>query len=109
MSATALTLSIVADLISETDGSTTATVTRNTDTIAALTVDPRQRRYKRRQRVPATVTIAAGQITSEPFNIAAVDDAIVDGTQNVTITASATAHANGTDTLNVTDDEVPRT
>ena len=106
VSATALTLSIVADLISETDGSTTATVTRNTDTIAALTVDLVSDDTSE-ATVPATVTIAAGQITSEPFNIAAVDDAIVDGTQNVTITASATAHANGTDTLNVTDDEVP--
>ena len=38
--------------------------------------------------VPATVTIAAGQTTSPAFDIDAVDDALVDGTQTVTVTAS---------------------
>ena len=54
----------------------------------------------------ASVIIAAGQTTSPTFNINAVDDAIVDGTQTVIITGSATAHADGTDTLDVTDDDV---
>ena len=40
-------------------------------------------------------------------NLAAVDDAIVDGTQTVTITASATGFASGSDTLQVTDNERP--
>ena len=56
--------------------------------------------------VPATITIPAGQATSAPFDIDAVDDAIVDGTQTVTITAAATAHSDGTDTLDVADDSI---
>jgi hypothetical protein len=55
--------------------------------------------------VPASVTIEQGQTTSPAFNLNAVNDSIVDGTQNVIITASATAHDNGTDTLDVTDDD----
>ncbi|MFT7660563.1 MAG: subtilisin family serine protease [Gammaproteobacteria bacterium] len=102
VSAPALTLSIVAGLISETDGSTTATVTRNTDTTATLTVDLVSDDTSE-ATVPAAVTIAAGETTSEPFNIAAVDDAFVDGNQTVTVTASATGFAVGTDTLAVID------
>lgn len=98
----ALTLSIVASSISENGGATTATVSRNTDTIHALTVtlsssDPGE------ATVPATITIPAGQSVSAPFSIDAVDDAIVDGTQTVTLSASAAAHADGSDTLDVTD------
>ena len=55
--------------------------------------------------VSASVTIAAGEATSAPFNLNAVDDALLDGTQTVTITASATGYANGTDTVEVTDYE----
>src|SRR5205085_3175180 len=39
------------------------------------------------------------------FPITAMDDALLDGTQAVTITVSATGYANGTQTLNVTDVE----
>ena len=42
---------------------------------------------------------------SATFDIAAVDDAVVDGTQTVTITASAASHADGTATVDVTDNE----
>ena len=35
-----------------------------------------------------------------------MDDGIIDGTQTVTVTASATGHVDGADTLDVTDDEV---
>ena len=42
--------------------------------------------------VPATVTIAAGQ-ASATFTVAAVDDALRDGFQNVTITASVASPA----------------
>jgi hypothetical protein len=56
--------------------------------------------------VPATVTIAAGQTTSPEFTISGVNEAIVDGTQTVTVTGSAAAHADGTDNVGVTDDEV---
>lgn len=52
--------------------------------------------------VPATVTILAGN-TSATFPIAAVTDALVDGSQAVTLTATATNYLNGTTGLTVTD------
>ena len=55
--------------------------------------------------VPATVTMAAGQSASPAFDISAVDDPLVDGTQTVAITGSAAGHADGSDTLDVTDNE----
>ncbi|MEO1980833.1 MAG: hypothetical protein ABGZ24_09975, partial [Fuerstiella sp.] len=51
------------------------------------------------------VTIAAGQTASAPFTVSGVDDAIIDGIQTVTVTASAAGHADGTDVVDVTDDE----
>ena len=92
--------------IDESDGSaaTTATITRNTDTTSALTVNLTSSDTSE-AAVPATVTILAGQATSDPFNIDAEDDSVVDGTQTVTITASASGHADGIDTINVTDDD----
>ncbi len=100
-----LTVDIVAASISENGGSTKATVSRNTATTSALTValsssDPGE------ASVPVSVTIPAGQTTSPTFNINGIDDAVVDGTQLVTITAVAALHANGTDTVDVTDDDV---
>jgi hypothetical protein len=105
----ALTLSIVAASISEDDGAaaTNATVTRNSDTTNTLTVNLSSNDTSE-ATVPATVTIAAGQ-ASATFGIDAVDDSAVDGTQRVTITANAIGHSNGTDTINVNDDDtVPR-
>ncbi|HPM82875.1 MAG TPA: dockerin type I domain-containing protein, partial [Candidatus Anammoximicrobium sp.] len=55
--------------------------------------------------VPATATIPAGQ-SSVTVNLAAVDDTLVDGTQTVTITASATGFSSGSDTLQVTDNDL---
>ena len=54
--------------------------------------------------VPATVTIPADQ-DSVTFPITAVDDALLDGTQTVTITASAHGCLSGAQTLAVTDYE----
>ena len=54
--------------------------------------------------VPATVTIDAGQTTSAPFTITGVDDFVVDGTQTVTVLATAAAHPDGSDTVDLTDD-----
>jgi hypothetical protein len=90
--------------ISETNGITTATVSRNTDTTAALNV-ALSSSDSTEVVIPASVIIAAGQTTSPPFNITAVDDAIVDGTQMVTISGLALGHA-GSETIDVTDDDV---
>ncbi|MCP4212690.1 MAG: hypothetical protein GY764_14630, partial [Halieaceae bacterium] len=54
--------------------------------------------------VPATVTILDGQ-SSATFDIAAIDDSAADGTQTVTVSASAGGYTGGSDTLDVTDDE----
>ena len=55
--------------------------------------------------VPPTVTIPDGS-ASVSFTVAGVDDAIVDGTQPVVITAAAVGFIDGTNTIDVTDDEV---
>lgn len=54
------------------------------------------------------VTILAGQ-TSADFDIYAIDDTIVDGTQSVKLTAEATAYIDGTASVSVTDDDVAKT
>ena len=101
----ALTITIGAESIGEGDssGATTATISRNTDTTSALTVNLASDDTSE-VSVPATLTIPAGQV-SVTFDIDAVDDADVDGTQTVTITASAAAHTDGSDTVDVTDDD----
>jgi SdrD B-like domain/Right handed beta helix region len=88
-------------------GATTATVTRTgLSTLGALTVTLTSSDLTE-ARVPATVTIPAGQATSAPFPVDAVDDLLVDGTQTVIITATATSFAGGKATLLVTDNESP--
>ncbi|MEZ6086990.1 MAG: hypothetical protein R3C05_02940 [Pirellulaceae bacterium] len=55
-------------------------------------------------RTPRTIPSGQSSITLDLF---AVDDSIVDGTQTVTITASAAGHLDGSDTVDVTDDDLP--
>ena len=83
-----LTLTIAADSVVENAGAaaTTATVTRNTDTSYPLTVSLSSSDITA-ARVPLSVTIPAGQASVE-FPIAAVDDAVLDVTQPVVISAS---------------------
>ncbi len=101
-----LSLSIVDSEISENGGRTTATVSRNTDTTNPLTVTIATS-DNGEARVPLAVTIPAGQSVSDPVSISGVDDRIVDGTQTVTITATATGHAGTDGTVDVTDDDMP--
>ena len=54
--------------------------------------------------VPATVTVLAGQ-TSATFNVTIVDNALLDGTQNATITATAAPFAPASGTIAVQDNE----
>ena len=56
--------------------------------------------------VPATITMADGQSTAA-VNVSAVDDSDIDGTQMVTVSAAAAGYTGATDTLEVTDDDVP--
>ena len=100
-----LTVAIAADSVSEAAGTaaTTATVTR-TDTSGDLAVTLASDDTSE-ATVPSSVTILDGQ-SSASFNIAAIDDSAVDGTQTVTFSATATGYTAGSDTLEVTDDEV---
>ncbi|MFN9970986.1 MAG: hypothetical protein ACK58T_13955, partial [Phycisphaerae bacterium] len=81
------------------------TITRSNTDIAgvALTVtltvdDPTE------IAVPATVVIPAGQ-QSVTFPIDAIDDSLLDGTQTVTISASASGYQSGAESLDVLDFE----
>ncbi len=90
--------------ISENGGSATGTVTRsNTDISSALTVTLSSNDTTE-ATVPATITILANQ-ASATFAITAADDALLDGTQTVTITASATGYVGGSANVNLTDFE----
>ena len=55
---------------------------------------------------PVGWTVLSGN-TYADFDIAAVDDGAFDGDQTVTITATASGYLDGTDTVVVTDDEIP--
>jgi ELWxxDGT repeat protein len=54
--------------------------------------------------VPATVTILAGQ-TSATFPVTILDDTLLDGTQNVTITATGPGYFPGTGIIAINDNE----
>ncbi len=105
--ATALTVAIAAAAIAEGDGpaATTATVSRNGDTSSALNVNLLSSNTNE-ATVTGSVTIPAGQATSAPFAINAVNDLLDDSTQTVTITATAGGYLDGTDSLEVVDDDV---
>ncbi|UFP94978.1 endonuclease/exonuclease/phosphatase family protein [Gloeobacter morelensis] len=81
----------------------TGTVTRTGSAAAAVSVNLSSSDASEAV-VPATVTLAAGA-SSATFAVDAVDDAISDGSQAVTITAAAPGFATGTTGLTVTDDE----
>ncbi|MGI9475016.1 MAG: reprolysin-like metallopeptidase, partial [Rubripirellula sp.] len=103
----ALIVTIADDAIFEGDGSaaTTATVSRiGVDATNALTVTLTSSDTSEAS-VPASVIIPAGQTSSLPFNVAAVDDIMMDQIVNVTLTASAPGLANGSSTLDVIDDD----
>ena len=102
-----LSVSIATTSIPENGGATTATMTR-TDTTGALMVNLFSDDTTE-ATVVASVNIPDGQATAAPFAITAVDDAILDGTQKVTITASANGFVNGINTLDVTSASLPPT
>jgi len=99
-----LTLVLASSSISESGPGTTATITRgNTDNQAPLTVsiqgtDPTE------ATTVASVTIPANQASFD-FPVAAVDDALLDGTQTVTFTASAAGYQGSSVNLDVRDHE----
>ncbi|MEZ5940528.1 MAG: SdrD B-like domain-containing protein [Planctomycetaceae bacterium] len=100
-----LTVSINLASMSENGGSSSATVTRSGSTVGNLIVNLASNDATE-GTVPASVTILDGQASAN-FTVTGVDDAVLDGTQTVTITASAGGFIAGADTIDVTDDEVP--
>ncbi|MBD2293085.1 ExeM/NucH family extracellular endonuclease [Anabaena sphaerica FACHB-251] len=100
-----LNLTITPDNFSEIAGvnAATGTITRTGDTNNALTVTLNSNDTTE-ATVATTVIIAAGQ-NNATFAVNAVDDAVVDGSQNVTITATATGFIDVTADVTVTDDE----
>ena len=101
-----LSLAIADASIAEGAGAaaTTATVTRSDprgDLTVLLTSGDTSE-----ATVPATVTMLDGE-SSVAFDIAAVDDSLVDGTQNVTISAAAAGYTGAGSTLDINDDDVP--
>lgn len=101
-----LLVEIDVDLVDESVGGSvgTGTVTRDgppdVELEVVLTTDPARQVY-----VPSTLVIPAGEI-STLFDIEALNDGDVDGTQLVTVTATAAGYTEGTDSLNVTDDDI---
>ncbi len=99
-----LTLTFVASSISEFGGATSGTITRsNTDNGSALVInllssDPSE------ITVPTSVIIPAG-LSSVTFDVVAVDDALLDGSQSVILTGTATGYVGGIQALEVTDYE----
>ena len=100
------TLSVTVDMtsISENGGTATGTVTRSGDTTNDLIVTLSSSDVGEAD-VPATVTILSGS-DNATFSVAGVDDAIADGTQTVTLTASAPTFVDGTVSIDVTDDDL---
>ena len=105
----ALTLSVTPTTFSEAAGATaaTGTVSRNTATTAALTVNLTSSNTDK-VTVPASVEIPAGQ-TSVQFALTAVDNTIVDGSKTVTITASRAGLTSATADVTVTDNDTAST
>jgi len=102
-----LTLSVNPSTFSEAAGAKAAvgTISRNTLSNTALTVnlsnsDPAS------ITVPAAITIPAGATTAT-FQIGALDNALVDGSRSVTLTASSDGFSPVTATLVVNDNDGP--
>ena len=103
-----LSVTVVRRTLNEHDGAeaTTATISRNGPTTAAVSVRLVSGDTSL-LTVPATVLIPAGSIASDPFGIGVVDDRILDGDMKVTLTAQANGALDGTATINIVDNERP--
>ena len=102
-----LTIALTSNSFSEGAGvnATTGTITRTGDLTSALVVNLSSNDTTE-ATVPTTVTIAAGA-SSANFDIAAIDDLVIDGSQPVVLTASASDFSNTTASLTVTDNDTP--
>lgn len=98
-----LVLEIDRDSIAENGDTTTARLIRtdvNQPLTATLTTTPAGL-----LNVPATVTFADGEATSDPFIISGVDNDVIDVVRVGTVIASGPGYISAMDTVNVTDFE----
>lgn len=101
--AATLTINVTGGATSVQEGNLlTATVSRNTPTDQDLVVTLASL-IPSELTVPQTITIPAGQTTSGPFVISAVQDGSADGSKDATIVAYAQGFTPGQQTLTVTD------
>ena len=101
-SATALTVSLPADA-AETAGTISATVSIPLPATQDLIVSLRSDNTSEAE-VPATATILAGE-TSVDFDVTVHDDAVLDGNQAVSLTATAVGFRAGSAIVTILDDE----
>jgi len=101
--AVSLQLVLAATSISENGGTTTATVSRTGLNTSSLTVNITSSDTTE-ATVPASVTIPVGSGSAQ-FTVRAVNDALIDGDQNVTIGVSASGATSASASLRVVDDE----
>ncbi len=99
-----LGLSLQDATISEAGGVTTGRLTRSNSDIAAALVVAIANSQPTQISLPATVTIPAGQ-SFATFPITALDDTLLDGTQVVSLTATADGYVPGLASVSVTDAE----
>ncbi|MBS0265797.1 MAG: Ig-like domain-containing protein, partial [Planctomycetes bacterium] len=101
-----LTLAVDHEFVAEgIVGAARGTVTRNTDTTNALTINLSSS-LTTEAAVPVQVTIPA-DAASASFPIDSVADGVTDGTRQVTITAAADGFSTGSVLLSVSDQNVP--
>ena len=98
-----VSVSILANSMSENGGSSQAIVMRSSGTSESLVVNLTSSDTSE-AIVPTSITIPAGS-DSATFTVTAVDDAVLDGSQTVTITATAAGATGGTDVIEVLDDD----
>ena len=99
-----LSVEIADDSISELDGQTVATISRQFASLAGALSVSIVISDASELSAPTLATIPAGASSVEVV-LSGVDDNLLDGDQAVTVTASSTAAASGQDTVVVTDQE----
>ena len=99
-----LTIHAAQTTLSEQGGITTATLTRNNTDIALPLLVTLATSDLTEATVPTNITIPAEQ-SSVTFEILAVEDTLLDGTQKLILSASADGYENGTESIDVTDAE----
>jgi VCBS repeat-containing protein len=98
-----LALTLGASSMSENGGIVQATISRNKTTGGELILNLSSSDTTE-ATVPSTVTIPAGN-SSAVFTVTGVDDHLIDGTQSVTLSASAPGYTNISATILVVDDD----